>query len=74
MKLLYNNKKRPGNWAALESGKSEVYWIWHIRLNLKYNQWSAVLKTPIFHFSKDNTSWTIGFDFGKWFAGFIYHW
>jgi len=75
MKILYDNsRKRAGNWFAFQTGKSEVFWIWHIKLNLKYKQWFAVIKTPLFSFSKNNATWTISLCFGKRFAGFLYHW
>jgi hypothetical protein len=70
--FLWKSKKHAGNWFAIHWGKSLVYFIFKVRLNLKYNQWHAVIHLPFFTFSHNNTVNEIGLCFGKYYIS-LYH-
>jgi hypothetical protein len=70
--FIWKSKKYAGKWLAFHWGKASVYFIFKVRLNLKYNQWHAVIHLPFFTFSHNNSVNEVGLSFGKYYFS-IYH-
>ena len=65
--ILWKSKKIAWSWIAIHTGKSMVWFMFDISLNLKYGQWFANIHVPFFRFSKHNTAWSIGTCLGKYY-------
>ena len=72
--ILLKSFSPPWNWLAVITGRSSVYFQWHVKLNLRHKQWFAYIHTPLIGFQKNNASWAIRLCCGKYFVELMYHW
>lgn len=72
--LLWDNgKNRAGNWLAITTGKSLVWFQWFVKFH-NNGQWFIFITTPIFGVYKNNANFGIQLCFGKYYIQLLYHW